>query len=101
MSILSENGKPQKPQIVDANQYLGWMNHAMEFHNVPLNEIVQQLERWYNITIRIDDKSLLSVPVTINIPEQISIEAYLNLIASIFGLKYEISGKNVTFSRRE
>jgi ferric-dicitrate binding protein FerR (iron transport regulator) len=101
LSTLPENGKPQKPQVVDVNQYLGWMNHAMDFHNVPLNEILQQLERWYNLTINIDNKSLLFVPVTINIPEQHSVEGYLNLISSIFGLKYEISGKNVTFSKRK
>ncbi len=101
LSILSENGKPQKPQVVDVSQYLGWMNHAMDFHNVPLNEILQQLERWYNITINIDDKSLMFVPVTINIPGQHSAEGYLNLIGSIFGLKYEISGKNVTFSKKK
>ena len=101
LSTLLENGKPQEPQVVDVSQYLGWMNHAMNFHDVPLNEILQQLERWYNVTINIDNKSLLFAPVTINIPEQRSIEEYLNLIGSIFGLNYEISGKNVTFSKRK
>ena len=99
LSILSKNGKPQKPQVVDVSQHLGWMNHAMDFHNVPLNEIVEQLERWYNISINIDNKTLLPVPVTINIHGKHSVEVYLNLIGSIFGLKYEISGKNVTFSK--
>ena len=101
LSTLLENGKPQTPQVVDISQYLAWMNRTMNFQNVPLNEIFQQLERWYNVTINIDNKSLLFIPVTINIPEQPSIEGYLNLIASIFELKYEISGENVTFSKRK
>jgi transmembrane sensor len=100
LSTLLENGKPQTPQVVNISQYLSWMNRTMNYHNVPLNEIFQQLERWYNVTINIDDKSLLFIPVTINIPEQPSIEGYLNLIASIFELKYQISGENVTFSKR-
>ena len=100
MSTLTENGQPQNPQVVDVGQYLSWMNHAMNFHNVPLNEVLQQLERWYNLTISIENNSILFVPVTINIPRQDSVEGYLNLIGTIFGLKYEISGKNVTFSKR-
>jgi len=100
MSILPEFGRPQKPQAVEVNMYLGWMNRVKEFDNVPLNEILHQLERWYDLTIRVEDESLLSVRVTINIPGQHSAKSYLNLIGSILNLHYEISGKNVIFSKR-
>ncbi len=53
LSTLPENGKPQKPQVVDVSQYLSWMNHEMVFQNVTLNEVLQQLERWYDLKINI------------------------------------------------
>lgn len=100
LSTLPENGKPQKPQVVDVSQYLSWMNHAMVFQNVTLNEVLQQLERWYDLTISIEDKSLLFVPVTINITGQHPVDTYLSLIGSIFGMKYKIAGNNVSFSKK-
>ncbi len=100
LSTLPENGKPQKPQVVDVSQYLSWMNHEMVFQNVTLNEVLQQLERWYDLKINIADKSLLFVPVTINITGQHPVDTYLSLIGSIFGIKYKIAGNNVSFSKK-
>ncbi len=100
LSTLPENGKPQKPQVVDVSQYLSWMNHEMVFQNVTLNEVLQQLERWYDLKINIADKSLLFVPVTINITGQHPVDTYLSLIGSIFGMKYKIAGNNVSFSKK-
>ncbi len=91
MSVISENGKPQTPQNVEVEQYLNWMDREMYFDDVPLNEILDQLERWYNISIRVVEPSLMTNKLTVRLAEGDSVGQYINLISSILGLEYELS----------
>ena len=49
LSILPLYGQPSNPVEVDIEKYLGWFNRNVVFVNTPLQEILDQLERWYDI----------------------------------------------------
>ena len=88
MSILRQDGVPGAPRPVDLEHQLGWMQHKVSFDNVPLHEILYQLERWYEVQFALDDNSLAAERLTIQIQAQ-PLDEVLELLAALTGLQYQ------------
>ena len=96
MSILKKDNEPLKPFRVDVGNYLGWIKNEVAFNNAPLSEILHQIERWYNLEIRLKDKSLASERLTVHIQNKPA-EEILHLIAVLMELNYERTGSKIVF----
>jgi len=96
MSFLPENGNPTAPQTINVEKLLSWLIREMDFEDAPLRDILHQLERWCNIKITVEDESLLSARMTMHIPNH-PVESILDLIGTLIGLEYKISGNTVIF----
>jgi ferric-dicitrate binding protein FerR (iron transport regulator) len=48
----------------DTNSYFGWTGGRLVFRDQPLGEVIETLERWYKLTIVLDDSALASGRVT-------------------------------------
>ncbi len=75
VSVSTENGIPQilKPgeqalidtlsrsisvHSVETGLFTSWINNKLIFRNEPLGDVIQRLERWYNISIEMEDDLL-------------------------------------------
>jgi len=99
MSILSADGRPTAPRPTGAAEAASWRNREIDFEDAALVEILNQLERWYDLDIVITDRSLLSLRLTINISNR-SIDSVLDLLATLLNVKYEKYGKKVIIGIR-
>ncbi len=97
ISQLIENEMPSAPQYTNVGEHLTWLNHEMYFKNTPLREVLDQLERWYDLEFYLSDDSLASNRITIFI-ENKPIEDILDLLSLINNFKYERYENKVTFS---
>lgn len=54
MSILhAQEEFALEPFKVDINRQIAWMNRELILECTPLNEVVDQLQRWYNLNIEL------------------------------------------------
>ncbi|MDO8929743.1 MAG: FecR domain-containing protein [Bacteroidota bacterium] len=51
--------KDQKYQIVEVNaaQASGWVDNKFNFKNIPLSELMQRLQNWYDVDITLDNQT--------------------------------------------
>ena len=88
MSTLRQDGTPSAPRPADLERQLGWMQHKVSFDNVPLHEILYQLERWYGVQFALADNLLAAERLTIQIQAQ-PLNEVLELLAALTGLQYQ------------
>jgi len=100
MSILREGENPTSPQNINIADFTSWQQRRMYFKSVPLQEVLDQLERWYGLEFQLPDKSAGSNRVTIYI-ENKPIAEILNVIALMNNYKYIRDGKKVIFKPNE
>lgn len=99
MSLLPKNGWPTLPQLVDIDKHLGWLKREMAFEDIPLMEILEQVERWYDIEFRFPPQknTALSDRLTIHLRD-LPLRDTLELITTLTGLHYTIKGRIITLS---
>ena len=100
MSVLEENEFPSIPEYTDIDEHVTWRHHEMHFKRSPLREVLDQLERWYNLEFTLADESYASNLVTVFI-ENKPIEDILELISLINNFEYEREGNKITFRPKE
>ncbi len=73
---------------VETNLFTSWINNKLIFKNEPLENVIQRLERWYNISIEIDDEMLAQKRLNATI-EYESISEIMDLLEITLPLKFE------------
>lgn len=63
-TLLAEGSKELTVEDVDVKKNLLWINGGMYFNNDSFRKVLKILERRYNVSFRVEDKHLLSVPYT-------------------------------------
>ncbi|MDD4777226.1 MAG: FecR family protein [Fermentimonas sp.] len=82
-------------ETVNASSYTGWIEDNLSFANIPVNELIIHLEKWYNIDIVCNNSEILDTPVSITIDEE-PLEETLFLLSQIIPLTWsEGSGKTI------
>ena len=94
LSRIERGGAPSLPEIIDVDQYLGWMNNEIVFENTKLSEILSQLERWYDFRFVISDSSIMNERLNIHIQGE-SVGDVLDLVSLLTGLSYERRGDQI------
>jgi ferric-dicitrate binding protein FerR (iron transport regulator) len=100
MSVLNKNEKPSQPRDVEIKEYLSWMQQEIYFRSTPLREVLDQLERWYNLEFILSDTSYSSNRITIFI-EKKPIDEILELVCLVNRFTYNQTGNIITFSVKE
>ncbi len=95
-STLNRRGIVTKPQKVNVEDYLSWMNYNINFRNASFGEVLFQLERWYNLKFILPDTNILSDTLSVHIKNR-PLRENLELLATLMDLSYNIDGNIVTF----
>lgn len=77
--------------------YIGWLQNHLEFDATPLNEVVRELERWYNTDIRLSDPDLGSLRMTADFENE-SLYEVLEVLRVTLDLEYETDDREITIS---
>ena len=86
MSCVLNGKKPENPINVDVAIYLDWMENKLIFEKTPLSEVIPEVERFYNVSIKLDQK-LEERLLTARFADQ-SIETILSKICLVFDAEY-------------
>jgi transmembrane sensor len=100
VSVMRENEAPSEAKNANVDDYLSWLDREDYFRDVPLQEVFNQLERWYDVDIQLSDESYASNQVTIFIKKK-PIEEILDVIALMNNLQYKQNGKKIIFTPNE
>jgi ferric-dicitrate binding protein FerR (iron transport regulator) len=73
---------------VDAAEYITWREGYFTFHNATANEIMQQLARWYDLNVRLDD-SEINERFSGKINNQMNLQEILTVLQTA-GLNFDI-----------
>ena len=76
-------------QQVDVEEFVGWKDGIYVFKEKSLGEIMKTLERWYNISVGFQEKSLVDLPFTGNLKRYDDIKCIFRCFDSYRG--YEVS----------
>jgi ferric-dicitrate binding protein FerR (iron transport regulator) len=82
---------------VDA--YRAWMHGQLVFKKAKLRDVIDDLERRYDITIVLDDPALADATVNVTLDTE-SMDRAMAVIADIVGATWSETGRVVTFASR-
>lgn len=66
-AIIDTLNHSVRKRNVEARLYSSWTQNQMIFQNEELGEVINRLERWYNVDIQVKDPGLLRTPLTATI----------------------------------
>ena len=92
--VTFKDGKMIK-QEVDVEEFVGWKDGIYVFKEKSLGEIMKTLERWYNISVDFQDKSLVDLPFTGNLKRYDDINVFFDALTRTGDMKYRVKGKQV------
>ena len=88
-------GEELKVEQVDVRPYIAWKDERFVFENEPLEGVLKKLERWYNITVFVQNSSLHGMRFTGNLPKYESINKVLNVLALTTNIKFELKDRTL------
>jgi transmembrane sensor len=109
ISKLAKKEPTQKDEKTYATVYddkktiqsdISWKEQELIFENEAFEELAKRLERWYNINIRINDKTLLNNRYTGKFVNNESLEQVLRVIERTTPISYEIDKDNVIINSK-
>ncbi|MNK00160.1 fec operon regulator FecR [compost metagenome] len=81
-------GSTLSKKNVDATEYITWRDGYFTFHNATPNEIMQQLARWYDLNVRLDN-SEINERFSGKINKQMNLQEILTVLQTA-GLNFDI-----------
>ena len=88
LARLDASGPATVRRGVDVDRYLAWTKGVLAFDGTPLSEVMPELERWYNVEIRLSDSALAARRLTATFQNE-PIDLVLKRIALTLGMRVE------------
>ena len=89
---LDSTGQIQLEHGVDVTRYLGWSEGRLQYQLAPLDEIIADLDRWYDVDIQLADSSLNTTRVTMSVTGK-SVDDVMTVLAAALALHVERKGR--------
>jgi transmembrane sensor len=90
-SSVVKNANPVAPKEVDSEYALGWMTGKLVFDQTPLRNIVDELQRYYDVKISVESKELNSNTLTGSFKNK-GIDSTIEMICLAMNLSFEKHG---------
>ena len=91
---LYSNGQILLQKNIDVEEVVAWKNGKFIFNNADIKTIMQQLEKWYDITVEYKSKLTEEQFVGV-ISRSVNISEILKMLEKTKAVAFEISGKNI------
>jgi len=85
---------------VDPRVYTSWKDGRLVFKDTPLSEIMKRINRWYNVDMTANDKTIEQFNYTVNF-ENDSLPAVLKVLEEMTPIRITLSGSRIFVTRDE
>lgn len=85
--------------VANTENFTGWKNGWMIFDNKPFSYIKETLERWYDVTITMEDEHSLSCTFSAKFKDK-TLQEVLEIFRSTESINYRIDGDHVFINGR-
>jgi transmembrane sensor len=92
---LTASGPPAVVTDVDITAYVGWTAGSLVLEGLTLEEALPQLERWFDVEIRVADRALASRRIYARFRDE-TLTQVLDALSLALGARYERTGRVVT-----
>lgn len=96
MSVMETGAAPSSPISVDARIQTAWISGQLLFNKTTLREVISLLEKKYDVSITVADKSNMSLLLTASFKGE-SIETIIETIGRALDLNYTIKDNKVNY----
>ena len=93
-AVFSRSSKDLALVEVETDRYTSWMSGSLVFEDSPVEDVIKALERWYGVTIHLQNKDNLQCRLTARIDRE-SLTETLELLKSTTGITYTIQGDQI------
>ena len=87
-SIFKESGTPTEPLEVSRDRALAWLDNHFAFEAMPFVQIIREIERRFDLNIRVQPKDVLFDTLTIYYNKKVNAEQIIRDISQSKGLSY-------------
>lgn len=94
---LIENGEFKIESNVDINEVVAWKNGMFQFKDAPIESVMRQVARWYNVEINYEGKPNHHFNATIYRKEPV--EKLLHYLEQTNEVHFRVEGKRIVVSR--
>lgn len=91
---INSQGKMQLNKEVDIDEVMSWKNNWFNFNSLTVPEIMQQIERWYNVSVTYQGK-LSNKHFSGIVSRSNNVSEVLKIMEQA-GIKFKIEGRNIT-----
>lgn len=98
-SILNLNGGNFSVRKVDVSYYTSWKNGLFVFNRLPVQAILPQIERWYNVQFKCP-ASMEKVLMWGTVSRNVMLSEILEVLTLNTDLKFSLQGKTVLVSQK-
>jgi len=85
---------------VDLDESLGWMRGRLHYSLVSAADVARDLDRWYGVTIVLDDVELPTIHVTTSFDPAWTAADAVQRFAAVLNAKADVRGDGIHLSRR-
>jgi ferric-dicitrate binding protein FerR (iron transport regulator) len=93
-AVINHSGHLSVLEDVNTDQVVAWKNGLIQFHKASLVEIMQQVERWYDIKVIFPNHSS-SLKFTGKMSRNVNLDNLIEIF-KFQGVKFRIEGKTIT-----
>ena len=94
------HGKISSVEEVDITRFVSWIDGKFYFNDMTLENIMSQLQRWYDIEVFFVDEELKSYPFTGVIRRDFTAGQIFEIIEKTTRVKFNVRGKCVTVNHK-
>ena len=99
LGVLADGQSSARVSAVDPSRYTAWMRNRLVFHDTPLAAVARELQRWYDVDVRLGDPTLADVPLSASFAVETIREA-ITTITTVLPLRAVRRGQVITLFRR-
>lgn len=96
LALFNNGGDFQEIKTVNPYSYIAWKNGKFIFEDESLEEILDNLSRWYNVEVFFSNESVKNYHFTGHMEKYEDIDIILNAISKMVGVKFVIKGNTIT-----
>ncbi|MCF6333604.1 MAG: DUF4974 domain-containing protein [Draconibacterium sp.] len=93
--VYNKNRSSVEIKSFDENYELAWKNNQLVFQLMPFEDVIAELEKWYDVKIEYNPTLFKSETLTVRFEKHETLETILKVIAKANGFKYTIEDKIV------
>ena len=94
LSLTNAKQSAIKVENADTEKAIAWKNGYFKFKNTPIQEIMREVERWYDVEL-VYEGEMPTDEFTGFISNDVNISAVLKILEQSGGIKFTVKGKKI------